>query len=126
MKRLVLTAAALLISASPVLAASQLEESLDVQPGRYTTQELAMIKGVAQDTGSEGRMRFQGQTAGVQGAAQDPRAERVISDIETSGPDARSQSEIADLKGVTFTDTGDMRKARNKSILGSRQALPGE
>lgn len=64
MKKIVLTAIAFAI-ATPALAASQLERQLGVEPGVYTTAELAALKlGQSHETGDGARVSVRAANGG--------------------------------------------------------------
>ena len=58
MKKLILATAVVLGAAAPVLAQSQLEKSLGVEAGQFTTAELAILKSRSTNTGNDGRAFF--------------------------------------------------------------------
>lgn len=57
MQRIVL-AAVVLAAATPALANDQLARSLGVEPGRYTTAELVILKNASTHTSNEGRVHL--------------------------------------------------------------------
>ena len=51
-----LAAVVALTAASPVLANDQLAESLGVEPGQYTLEQLVALKGAQDESGNEARV----------------------------------------------------------------------
>ncbi|MGC9418949.1 MAG: hypothetical protein ACP5EN_08235 [Rhodovulum sp.] len=129
MKRINFTAAlaaALVSMTAPVLAQSQLERSLGVEAGRYTTHELARIKGVEGQDNGERHVHF-GATSGTRVStsnAINARAAEII-DAMTAAADGTNKTRYAasSFGGITFTPgTGivNERAARIIEEMGSR------
>lgn len=129
MKRINFTAAlaaALVSMTAPVLAQSQLERSLGVEAGRYTTHELARIKGVeGQDNGE--RHVYLGEsrdTAVSMSNRTNARIAEIIDEI-TAAAEGTNKTRYAasSFGGITFTPgTGivNERAARIIEEMGSR------
>ena len=91
MKRIILTTALLLGAAAPALAQSQLERSLGVEPGRFTSAELAQLQGKAHEDSYierkvfvDGGPRFSASNRGgrpTQQSVHSPRAQRIFDRI---------------------------------------------
>ncbi len=129
MKRITFTAAlaaALVSMAAPVLAQSQLERSLGVEAGRYTTHELARIKAVeGQDNGE--RRVYLGNSRDTSVSMSNrinARAAEIVDEM-TAAADGTNHTRyaVSSFGGVTFTpDAGlvNERAARIIQEMGSR------
>jgi len=93
MKRIVLTTAIVLGFAAPALAQSQLERSLGVDAGVYTTAQLAQLAGAQTDQGIEGKVFF----GGTDGHS--ARAAEIFAAIA-----AEDAGDGSHLGGVVFTN----------------------
>jgi hypothetical protein len=110
MKRIILTSALALAIAAPAFASDQLARNLGVEPGVYTTAELATIKGIR-----EGAV---GTDAATASALEDLFAQGIVS---TQSVGSIGHAQLAANLGLD----GDYTTAELATIKGIREGAAG-
>ena len=105
MKLFVSTMTLTLSLAGASLAQSQLERNLGVEPGRYTTQELAILKVAAEQNGEGARVFFSPTTNTVASShgTTVTRASAILAEIAEAGDDTAYRAGAERAGGVTFS-----------------------
>lgn len=123
MTRFTITAAiatALFSTAAPALAQSQLERSLGVEAGRYTTHELARLKGAEGQDNGERHVHF-GPQSGARVStsnAINPRVTEIV-DQMTAAADGTNKTRyaVSSFGGITFTPGAGIVNERAARII---------
>ena len=116
MKRILITTAAILGVAAPVFADTQLERSLGVSAGEYSTAQLATLAAVQSKTGNEARVNL-GDVAGEANAATNPGSVQ-LAELVGVNPNDYSVEQVIALASVQGKNGNDARIQLNDSSFG--------
>lgn len=122
MKRIVLTTAIALGLAAPAFANDQLARSLGVEPGVYSTAELAKIKNASELTGNDARV-FIGDSLGF--AATDNAGAVQLANSLGVAPGDYSVAELAILKQAAEKTDNESRVFFGDSLGFAATSNPG-
>ena len=100
MKRIVMTTALTLSLTAPAFAQSQLERSLNVEPGKYTTAQLVELTFAESETGSDARVYFGGSRG------HSARAAKVFAQIDAEDTGTRGLPILAGDSATMSSKSG--------------------
>ncbi|MGB8622176.1 MAG: hypothetical protein WCD16_05100 [Paracoccaceae bacterium] len=109
MKNLILTSALILGASAPAFAQSQLEMQLGVEPGVYSTAQLAQIKGVAGESGNDAMISLDSNKSVTMSSsnAVPPKAVKIFAELKRAGDDTNARLFADNMTGTTFSGQAD-------------------